>query len=154
MEGMFEQHQLKELIRQAELKKRQENKKYYEKTKEKRKLAYKKQNSEKVTCECGSKIAKVSMDAHLVTSKHVNFMKSCRTCAYCNKTLVTIGRDRKNGVGDYKDWEGRKYHKKCYEFLENMKKIRMHAQLPEYPDSEDMEMTDEDIDEIHEMSHN
>lgn len=58
-------------------------------------------------------------------------------CIYCNKTMPSIGTDRKNGKTSFfysHDWEARKYHKTCFkkinglgegvsnnEYLENLK---------------------------------
>jgi len=38
-------------------------------------------------------------------------------CEYCNKKLVSIGLDRANGKGNYRDWEKRKYHKACFKWV-------------------------------------
>ena len=43
-----------------------------------------------------------------------------RTCAFCNKTLKTIGFLRKNGK-NHPDWEKRNLHKKCWKL--KMKQI-------------------------------
>ena len=40
-----------------------------------------------------------------------------RYCEYCGKCLKAIGHNRKNGRGNYNDWESRKYHKKCYKSI-------------------------------------
>lgn len=40
--------------------------------------------------------------------------KKNKRCKLCGKTLKKIGLDRKNGRGQYKDWDSRKYHKKCF----------------------------------------
>ena len=37
-----------------------------------------------------------------------------RVCQHCNKPLRMIGIQRKNGKELYKDWNSRKFHKKCY----------------------------------------
>jgi hypothetical protein len=37
-------------------------------------------------------------------------------CRYCEGTLVSIGNSRVNGAG-HKDWNSRKYHKKCWVFI-------------------------------------
>jgi hypothetical protein len=42
-------------------------------------------------------------------------------CYYCNKPLKIIGYERKNGIGDYKDWENRGFHKKCYKMIKEFK---------------------------------
>tara|TARA_R110000796_G_scaffold202152_2_gene318480 strand:- start:559 stop:801 length:243 start_codon:yes stop_codon:yes gene_type:complete len=45
-----------------------------------------------------------------------------RVCLQCNKPLKLIGEDRKN-VDEKpefkKDWENRKYHKKCFKIMKN-----------------------------------
>ena len=35
-------------------------------------------------------------------------------CHYCYKKLVPIGTARANGKKAHDDWQGRKYHKKCW----------------------------------------
>tara|TARA_R110002050_G_scaffold292474_1_gene447885 strand:- start:319 stop:537 length:219 start_codon:yes stop_codon:yes gene_type:complete len=40
-------------------------------------------------------------------------------CVKCGKPLKLIGKERKNGKGNYSDWKDndkspREYHKKCY----------------------------------------
>ena len=40
--------------------------------------------------------------------------KTKRICTYCNRTLVAIGRDRKNGKQSHNDWSTRTMHKHCY----------------------------------------
>lgn len=40
--------------------------------------------------------------------------KKFRVCEMCGGHLVVIGRDRKNGSRRYKDWDTRKFHKKCW----------------------------------------
>jgi hypothetical protein len=47
-------------------------------------------------------------------------------CEYCDKPLKKIGFDRSNGRlyagNNGADWDGRKYHKKCYkEIMQNHK---------------------------------
>ena len=42
---------------------------------------------------------------------------SARYCEYCGKCLCKIGTDRKNGKGSFKDWNDRKYHKKCFKSI-------------------------------------
>ena len=37
-----------------------------------------------------------------------------RVCQHCQKPLRMIGVQRKNGKELYKDWNSRKWHKKCY----------------------------------------
>jgi hypothetical protein len=44
-----------------------------------------------------------------------------RLCKYCGKTLRSIGLDRANGKTDHSDWSKRKYHKKCWKQLDNIK---------------------------------
>lgn len=51
-------------------------------------------------------------------------------CKHCQKALVKIGDQRKNGKNNLKDWEERKLHKKCWKelidkflFEERMKNI-------------------------------
>ena len=43
------------------------------------------------------------------------------TCAHCNKSLRSIGKQRKNGryfIGnDGNDWSKRLYHKKCWKIV-------------------------------------
>jgi hypothetical protein len=38
-------------------------------------------------------------------------------CKECGRSLVMIGRDRKNGKGVYKDWGTREFHKKCFKLV-------------------------------------
>ena len=38
-------------------------------------------------------------------------------CKECGRSLVLIGRDRKNGNGVYKDWGTREFHKKCFKLV-------------------------------------
>jgi hypothetical protein len=40
-----------------------------------------------------------------------------KACEHCNKPLRAIGKARANGK-EHADWEGRKYHKKCWTTLE------------------------------------
>ena len=35
-------------------------------------------------------------------------------CQICNKSLVCIGINRLNGIDCIRDWNQRKFHKKCY----------------------------------------
>jgi hypothetical protein len=35
-------------------------------------------------------------------------------CEMCNKSLVCIGINRANGIDCIRDWNQRKFHKKCY----------------------------------------
>lgn len=57
-------------------------------------------------------------------------------CEYCNKTLKSIGNQRKNGkkfimnVNNSNDWNDRKYHKKCY--IEYKKEQKILDQLAKY----------------------
>ena len=44
-------------------------------------------------------------------------------CAKCQKPLKLIGIDRKNGIGNYYDWQNRFYHKKCWGDIVRMKLI-------------------------------
>ncbi len=37
-----------------------------------------------------------------------------RICEVCDRPLVAIGNQRKNGKGTYNDWDKRTMHKKCY----------------------------------------
>ena len=37
-------------------------------------------------------------------------------CLDCKGPLVAVGQDRKNGK-DHADWDGRRYHKKCFKTL-------------------------------------
>ena len=50
-------------------------------------------------------------------------------CEYCGKALKKIGYDRKNGRlyagNNGKDWDNRKYHKKCYKEVKEREKIMM-----------------------------
>ena len=48
-------------------------------------------------------------------------------CEYCKKSLVMIGNNRKNGKNNIDDWKTRKYHKKCYAILMNLKKLKEMA---------------------------
>ena len=42
----------------------------------------------------------------------------CETCEFCGKSLVAIHSSRKNGkLG--KDWDSRKYHKKCWKIMKS-----------------------------------
>lgn len=51
-------------------------------------------------------------------------------CIKCNKTLVKIGTSRQNGTYRHNDWEGRKYHKKCYKEIATIE--RMNELLEKY----------------------
>ena len=42
-------------------------------------------------------------------------INSDRKCLQCFKPLKIIGKQRKNGIGEYNDWNNRSCHKKCYE---------------------------------------
>jgi len=35
-------------------------------------------------------------------------------CQFCDKALVIIGVNRVNGRDCFRDWDDRKFHKKCY----------------------------------------
>ena len=35
-------------------------------------------------------------------------------CEMCNKSLVCIGINRQNGIDCIRDWDQRKFHKKCW----------------------------------------
>jgi len=48
-----------------------------------------------------------------------------RLCLHCNKPLVLIGRERKNGSDSFKDWSNRKTHKKCYRDYIELKYINL-----------------------------
>ena len=41
--------------------------------------------------------------------------KEKRKCLFCKISLTKIGIERKNGKINQKDWNGRKYHKSCWE---------------------------------------
>jgi hypothetical protein len=43
-----------------------------------------------------------------------------RTCAYCNKTLQPIGNYRQNGSNYMTDYDTRKLHRKCNNFIKGM----------------------------------
>jgi hypothetical protein len=49
-------------------------------------------------------------------------------CEHCGKPLRLIGMDRKNGKtinnSNGKDWEERKYHKKCYKEVMKWKMLK------------------------------
>lgn len=42
-----------------------------------------------------------------------------KKCEYCDKPLVSIGRERANGKRSHGDWETRKYHKKCWKQMKD-----------------------------------
>lgn len=48
-------------------------------------------------------------------------------CEYCGKPLKKIGFDRSNGRlysgNNGKDWDGRKYHKKCYKEVKEREQV-------------------------------
>jgi hypothetical protein len=67
---------------------------------------YAEQELEKPKCACGKEISKKYKQCY-------KCFKNNPICQICDKPLVTIGNDRKNGK-DQKDWSSRKYHKKCY----------------------------------------
>lgn len=46
-------------------------------------------------------------------------------CEFCNKKLVSIGHKRKNGK-NHADWADRKYHKKCWLILQNIKLCKLN----------------------------
>lgn len=46
-----------------------------------------------------------------------------RTCQHCQKALKTIGNKRKNGKKDLEDYPTRKYHKKCLEYINLLKRL-------------------------------
>lgn len=41
-------------------------------------------------------------------------MNSKNKCLLCGKTIVAVGKSRKNGK-NHDDWDTRQYHKKCYQ---------------------------------------
>lgn len=41
-------------------------------------------------------------------------MTEKRGCKMCGGWLKSIGLDRKNGRGNYRDWTTRQFHKSCY----------------------------------------
>lgn len=45
-------------------------------------------------------------------------------CEYCNKKLVPIGNARKNGKY-HNDWNTRKYHKKCWITVMEIKNLEI-----------------------------
>jgi hypothetical protein len=45
-------------------------------------------------------------------------------CELCSKKIVSIGHKRKNGK-NHKDWDSRKYHKKCYNLNESYEKFKI-----------------------------
>ena len=57
----------------------------------------------------------------------IKTLNNCNMCWYCSKKLPAIGNQRKNGktFQSYKngsnDWKTRKYHKKCYKSICEMK---------------------------------
>ena len=57
-------------------------------------------------------------------------------CVKCNRALTSIGLDRKNGkisLDKYnKDWDTRKYHKKCWRELKERQELqwKMEGLLP------------------------
>jgi hypothetical protein len=58
--------------------------------------------------------------------------KESRKCSVCGGDFKTIGLERKNGKGSYRDWETRSCHKKClkdYMLMERMNK--MYSKTPE-----------------------
>lgn len=58
-------------------------------------------------------------------------------CEFCDKPLKLIGKDRKNGkplsTKDGRDWDTRKYHKKCIDLarqeLEYLEKLLQQEQF-------------------------
>jgi len=57
-------------------------------------------------------------------------------CFKCDGILKIIGKERKNGttkIGNYnKDWDTRKYHKKCYKEIKDRQLLiwKLEGKLP------------------------
>ena len=49
-------------------------------------------------------------------------------CKHCGKSLVLIGRERRNGKGTYADWKTRLYHKKCYKLVKERRALHWRSQ--------------------------
>jgi hypothetical protein len=62
-------------------------------------------------------------DCHL---KRVEELRKITRCMYCQKPLVKIGNERKNGAS-IADWDTRIYHKKCYKELNNLHNSKKHV---------------------------
>ena len=45
-----------------------------------------------------------------------------KTCIWCTKVKPVIGDRRKNGRDNVKDWDGRKYHPRCYHKMRTVRK--------------------------------
>lgn len=64
-------------------------------------------------------------DCNLV---HIEELKKITNCLHCNKALVKIGNERKNGAPII-DWETRVYHKKCYKEKTDLDQLKRMMKL-------------------------
>lgn len=121
-----------EMYNQMIKKKQEQSRKAYLKVKEKKKAQYeaKKQH---FNCECGAKILVSGKANHLISKKHKTMLakkqeeEKTKLCLHCNKPLVAIGTNRKNGA-PHGDWDTRKYHKKCWADVKYEKELKQKIQ--------------------------